>query len=96
MMINGLSGGKLEVLGCDLDLRKQLIDNIRAISKVKLNLKEVGMGVRNAATHNMAGLTTSLLHINCHWQARPGPVSQDSGVPAVIQLWNTSFIADSQ
>ena len=49
------------VLGCDLDLRQQLIDNIRAISKVKLNLKEVGMGVRNAATHNMAGLTTSLL-----------------------------------
>ena len=45
MMINGLGGGKLEVLGCDLDLRKQLIDNIRAISKVKLSLQEVGMGV---------------------------------------------------
>ena len=34
--------------------------------------------------------------INCHWQARPGPVSQDPGAPAVIQLWNTSFIADSR
>ena len=61
----GLDRGKLDVvhrLGCDLDLRLQLIDNIRAISKDKLNLQEVGMGVRNAATLYMAGLTTSLLH----------------------------------
>ena len=50
-------------LWCELDLRKQLIDNIRAIFKVKLSLQEVGMGVRNAATHNMAGLTTSLLQV---------------------------------
>ena len=52
------------ILGCELDLRKQLIHNIRAHSKVKLSLQEVGMGVRNAATHNMAGLTTSLLQLS--------------------------------
>ena len=32
------------VLGRDLDLRQQLIDNIRALSKVKLSLQEVGDG----------------------------------------------------
>ena len=46
-----------------MDIRKQLIDNIRALSKVKLTLQEVGMAVRNAATHNKAGLTTSLFKI---------------------------------
>ena len=50
-------------LWCELDIRKQLIDNIRALSKVKLTLQEVGMAVRNAATHNKAGLTTSLFKI---------------------------------
>ena len=51
------------ILWCELDLRKQLIHNIRAHSKVKLSSQEVGMGVRNAATHYIAGLTTSLLHV---------------------------------
>ena len=44
----GLVGGELGVLTLDLcvsqDLRKQLTDNIRAGSKVKLSLQEVGMG----------------------------------------------------
>ena len=53
--------GLYTLLGCELDLRKQLISNIRADSKVKLRLQEVVMGVRNAATHYIAGLTTSLL-----------------------------------
>ena len=60
---SGLNGGVLGVvtLGCELDLRKQLIHNIRACSKVRLGLQEVVMGVRNAATLYIAGLTTSLL-----------------------------------
>ena len=62
---NGLVGGVLGVVTLDLgmswDLRQQLIHNIRACSKVRLGLQEVVMGVRNAATLYIAGLTTSLL-----------------------------------
>ena len=62
---NGLVGGVLGVVTLDLgmswDLRQQLIHNIRACSKVRPGLQEVVMGVRNAATLYIAGLTTSLV-----------------------------------
>ena len=53
--LGGGDNGELKVnLGVGLDLGQQLIRNIRAESKVS-------MGVRNAATTYIAGLTTSLL-----------------------------------
>ena len=39
-----LGGGDVRELGVSWDLRQQLIDNIRALSKLKLSLQEVGDG----------------------------------------------------
>ena len=72
------------ILGCELDLRKQLIHNIRAHSKVKLSLQEVGMGVRNAATHYMAGLTTSLLQ----WA---GALQMRTTMTMIMRIWRLNL-----
>ena len=49
------------VLGCDLDLRQQLIDNIRAVVKVGLGRHKFAWGSEMPHTFTNAGLTTSLL-----------------------------------